>query len=296
MSQYQAEINQIRDILKKNPRGLTVTEVGTILGFSRNSAAKYLDVMLSSEEVEVREVGRARIFYLSQRVRLAALLEYSSTLMIVVNNDLDIVQANAKMLNDFGVSKSDLIGKNLINDIFFDNRYEQAVDFIVNLIKSEEKEAELLVQGNTLFVRLFPTTFSDGSEGSTLIFEDISERRRFSQTLVSLHKFSKELVDVDTYVKSWYAYGQDYVPPYKRTKDFRTLVDSWTDDDIITLARDQEYLDAHGGNIINDSPNSDKYDLDYGAEILEKVRSGQYGWKPKSGKLVKLSTIETLLW
>ena len=98
MSQSKYTVNhrlkQIKSILKTNPRGLTIGELAQAIHANRNSVAKYLDVLLVSGQVDLKNVGRAKLYYLSQRIPLSALLDISSDYIIVYNSKLQLVQVN----------------------------------------------------------------------------------------------------------------------------------------------------------------------------------------------------------
>jgi len=103
--------------------------------------------------------------------------------------------------------------------------------------------------------------------------------------------YSKDFSEVEKWAKSFVAYSDDYIKPYQKSQDL-SLIDRWTDNDIITLAKDRDFIDGRGANIDNVSPNySDN--PDWGAEVMLKLRTGQYGWKPKSNQLIKLSSDES---
>src|ERR1051325_10437178 len=73
MPGYTSELERIEQLLKEQPKGLTITEISDALTLNRNSSAKYLDVLLTSGRVEQRSIGPAKVFFLSQRVPLAAM-------------------------------------------------------------------------------------------------------------------------------------------------------------------------------------------------------------------------------
>lgn len=99
-------------------------------------------------------------------------------------------------------------------------------------------------------------------------------------------QYRKQVENYNTAQRAYKAYGEDYVPPYKKYKGIE-LRDKWTDDDIITLARDREFLDSYGYNI-GIAGAAGYSDNEYGAQIHTLVRSGKWGWKPKTGELVRL--------
>ena len=51
------------DLLKKNPGGLTVTEIASKLKISRNTVAVILAELKGAEKIRVRNVGMAKLIY-----------------------------------------------------------------------------------------------------------------------------------------------------------------------------------------------------------------------------------------
>jgi PAS domain S-box-containing protein len=57
-------LSKIKNLLKKDQRGLNIREISEKLTINRNSVAKLLDVLTAKEEVEFRVHGRSKIYYL----------------------------------------------------------------------------------------------------------------------------------------------------------------------------------------------------------------------------------------
>jgi anion-transporting ArsA/GET3 family ATPase len=105
------------------------------------------------------------------------------------------------------------------------------------------------------------------------------------------NSYGKDFKEIENYAKAYIAYSDDYEKPYE--KDQTTdLINRWADNDIITLARDREFIDSHSANIDVVSPNATGR-LEWGAQILQALRSGKWGWKPKSNELIKLAADDT---
>ena len=51
---------RIKDLLKGRPRGMNVTEISREMGMNRQSAAKYLEMMVMSGHVDVRAMARLK--------------------------------------------------------------------------------------------------------------------------------------------------------------------------------------------------------------------------------------------
>jgi len=56
-------VAKIKNLLKKDPRGLNIREISEKLSINRNSVAKLLDILAAKEEVEIRIHGRSKIYY-----------------------------------------------------------------------------------------------------------------------------------------------------------------------------------------------------------------------------------------
>ncbi len=68
MQSYSPELDRIRQMLRYNRRGMSITEISRKPEINRNSVAKYLDVLLISGDVEVKKVCTAKLCFLSERV------------------------------------------------------------------------------------------------------------------------------------------------------------------------------------------------------------------------------------
>lgn len=59
-------LSKIKNLLKKDQRGLNIREISEKLNINRNSVAKLLDILTAKEEVEFRIHGRSKIYYLAK--------------------------------------------------------------------------------------------------------------------------------------------------------------------------------------------------------------------------------------
>lgn len=67
---YREELALIKSQLKAHPRGPTITEVARLININRNSIAKYLDVLVTSGEVEEKDIGPAKVFFATKKFLL----------------------------------------------------------------------------------------------------------------------------------------------------------------------------------------------------------------------------------
>jgi PAS domain S-box-containing protein len=178
MQDYQQELVAIRDLLKKNPNGMSVTDISKALKKNKNTVGRYLDILLISGQVDMRTYGMAKVYTLSQRVPLSAMLSYSKELIMVLDNESRIIDINANFLTLLHLSREETMGKN----ITFLQSPEVDVHELLDSITSERQKNENTItfqvknQGERIFnQKSVPTVFDDGRKGITLILEDVTE-------------------------------------------------------------------------------------------------------------------------
>jgi PAS domain S-box-containing protein len=181
MPAYTVELERIERLLKEQPKGLTITEISDALDLNRNSAAKYLDVLLTSGRVEQRTVGPAKIFFLSQRLPLQAMLNFSTECIVVLDKDMNVTQANEEYLRFVGKDRESIIGEHgaslpIIADQYVASKLRPAA------LEGKEFRCDVSVRKTNaehyFHVRLVPSTFADGSAGVAVLAEEITKRKQ----------------------------------------------------------------------------------------------------------------------
>jgi predicted transcriptional regulator len=61
----QKRVEKLKQILKWHPRGITISDLAVKMEMNRNLVAKYLDILLISGQVEMQEIGAAKVYFLS---------------------------------------------------------------------------------------------------------------------------------------------------------------------------------------------------------------------------------------
>ena len=179
MQDYQQELNAIKDLLKQNPGGMSVTDIAKSLGKNKNTVGRYLDILLISGQVDMRTYGMAKVFTLSQRIPLPALLSFSKELILVLDEDSRIVEINDNFLNLLRMSREGAVGKNIafLNppDVDIHELLEDLADtkrsgeHMFTLTFGDDKER--FFSGKRV-----PTVFEDGRKGLTVIIDDITDQ------------------------------------------------------------------------------------------------------------------------
>jgi len=188
MDDYQTEIIQIQQILKENPKGMTVTDISRKIKINRNSVAKYLDIMRTSGLVEMITFGPAKVFFPSRRVPIPTMLDLTSDYILIIDKDMRIIMINDSFLDFVGMDRINLIGQN-IEDMFvkkFDNNLDimsEIRDALNGNSCSKDINFKIKEEHTFLKIRVVPTTFEDGKFGVTIIIKNITDQKLAEQTL-----------------------------------------------------------------------------------------------------------------
>ena len=110
MQEYHDSINKIKSILKDNIRGMTITDIAKMLEMSRTSVGKYLDILLVSGVVEVKKFGSAKVYFLSDRIPLSTMLNFTSDQIIVLDRNFIILQVNQSFLDSWQLEREEITG------------------------------------------------------------------------------------------------------------------------------------------------------------------------------------------
>lgn len=199
MENYQKELAKIKKILKTNPKGMTVKEISKRINVNRNSVAKYMDVLLISGYVEMRAVGPAKIYYLSERIPVSAMLNFSSDYILLFDKNFRIIQANDNILKLMNTKRKDLIGRKIGE---MPNAISNKLEFIYDIkkaIRGKEIKKEICFSKGKkeiyFNIRLIQTTFEDGESGVTLIAEDVTEHKKLDEKLKTAETRLRDIIN-----------------------------------------------------------------------------------------------------
>lgn len=183
----QEKITRIKKLLKVRPKGLTISDISHNLKINRNSVAKYLEILLITGQVEMRMYGNAKVYYLSNRVPISSMLKFANELILVLDSDFRVVEANDNFFSFFGENKEDFIGNPIQASTV--NRIDggSLEDIARNAFESGEISEEVSYSKGGIMrylrIKAVPSVFDDGSRGTTLIFEDITGKKEIENRL-----------------------------------------------------------------------------------------------------------------
>jgi len=197
MVTYSKELSRIKDILRKNPQGMTITDISKELDVYRKTTAKYLDMLLITGQVEMRPFGPVKIYTPSRRLPVSSMLSFSPDLIMVLDRDLKIVQINERFPELYSGDRKELIGSQLggAGLPFTDN--PGMIEGMTEAVNGKESAGEAvyaLPEGDRSFrFTLMPVTFDDGSKGVTLKLEDVAEKRKLENDVRNRDKLLRAI-------------------------------------------------------------------------------------------------------
>jgi len=177
MQNYQRELAQIRDLLKENPDGMSVTDLSKALGKNNHTVGRYLDILHFSGQLDMRMYGVTKVYTLSRRVPLSAMLSYSRELIVVLDTDSRIMDISDTFLRLVGLSRQQVIGK---NPSFINPADTEVCDLLETISAGSAQQKHTIAfdlkGGGRKFFRLtsIPTVFENGHKGRVVILDDIT--------------------------------------------------------------------------------------------------------------------------
>jgi PAS domain S-box-containing protein len=172
---------RIRALLGANPKGMTIEEVSKTLSLNRTTAAKYLNSLLASGQAEVREVGRAKIFFPANRVPFADLLDLSSDLILVLDDELYVSGINQAFLTCFRVSKKEVKGRRIdlsvLAQYFTGDQVTLLMEALGGTPAATEMHCSIQSEDRYFSMRITPLVTDDGKPSVALILTDITRDR-----------------------------------------------------------------------------------------------------------------------
>lgn len=188
MDSRKETIKKIKSLLRFHRNGLTITDIAEKLHLNRNSTAKYLEILLISGDVNLNTIGPAKVYTVSQKMPISAMLKFSADIILLIDNEMHILDANENAISVLGMSRENLIGI-LIQDVKSPIISNLSIPDVIDEIQitgeiQREFSISLKNEDHHYRVRLIPTVFDNMDEGLTIIGEDITKQIQFEQSLM----------------------------------------------------------------------------------------------------------------
>ena len=183
----EQEEDTIRELLRTHPKGLTIEEVSKKLSLNRTTAAKYLNAFVLTGQAEMRMLGSAKLFSITQRVPLTNLLSLSSDLILILDEDLFIQEVNAPFLAFFRMTKEMLKGTQIVHSPLAPHIPAAELSSIERAVDGEgstrEIRFDLLDTARYFRMKCIPLTFENGARAAGVFLDDITEMKTYQQEL-----------------------------------------------------------------------------------------------------------------
>ncbi|MBR1369056.1 hypothetical protein RJ53_05890 [Methanocalculus chunghsingensis] len=186
---HEEYLTTILELFRNEPRGMSISDISREIGLNRNSVSKYVNMLTIAGKVEMKAVGPAKVYFLSERVPISAMIEFSSDAIVLLDDQLRIVNANDQYLSLTEAAKQDILGEKiqgstlpiLSTDLFLSSipkfrEREQRIPDYIQTIGGEER---------SFTIKILPAAFEGGNAGYAVIIEETTERRAAEETIRS---------------------------------------------------------------------------------------------------------------
>jgi PAS domain S-box-containing protein len=202
MDVNRKELSAIKEVLKESPRGMTVTEISRSVKMNRHSVAKYLEVLVVAGHVDMKTFGPSKVYYLSQRVPVSAMLSFSSDLIVILDKDLRARNLNDKFLEYTGMKREDILNKKIENFAFSRLTEPPLLPGIRDALDGKERTVNTYyhsgVRDYYLVIKFIPTIFEDGEKGVTIIASDYTEHKHIEKTVRENERKFRDMLEQST--------------------------------------------------------------------------------------------------
>jgi len=207
MTHYDDEVALIKDLLKKHPKGMTISEISGALSLNRASTARYLDSLRFSGQAEMRRFGQAKIYMPATRLPLSSFLNIFSTPMLIVDRELFIREANDALLVMFSLKREDVVAHSMLNSKLSASYPGTFPETVRSVIGGETYSSERSFERNgkkySFIVRMVPVVDENGQSCATIVLEDITGLKKYQKHLeTTVEQRTKELEEINTRLKA----------------------------------------------------------------------------------------------
>jgi PAS domain S-box-containing protein len=166
----------IKELLKKHPKGLSISEIAQALGQHRNTTARYLDILQFKGDVDIKRLGTAKNYYLVRRMPVGALLHFWPHPAVVINTRREVTMVNQAALELLGCPLDVLYGE-AIDELPYPLFLDPAVTGAVHAALEGEPaqvsvDTPLGGRAHRIRVHLIPVVFDTRAAGCAIALVD----------------------------------------------------------------------------------------------------------------------------
>lgn len=184
---FPEELTRISEVLKENPKGMAVREIADAIGMNRNTVSRYLDMLRVAGQVDMKTYGKAKVFYVSQRMPISAMMDCAVDMVFVVDPLITVVEANDAICTFLKGCRDDIVGRNMRDSALVAFDHPLIVGRINDAMEGRGSTDELRymrMDGELYFrVKTIPTVLNSGQPGVAVVMEDITGKKVAEEAL-----------------------------------------------------------------------------------------------------------------
>lgn len=199
MKQKYEEIIAIKDLLQKFPKGMSITEISEALHLHRNTCARHLDMLKLKGDVDLKEIGAAKNYFLVSRMSVSSLLTFSLFPVLILDNRGEVVMVNQEALSLLDTPLDVLYGETVedlpysfFREFQIPERCHAAIHGKKDVIRIQ---TEFRTNRLDLCIEIIPVVFDTGRDGCALIITDETRSHMDSQDLNKLRQHYAALIE-----------------------------------------------------------------------------------------------------
>lgn len=199
MKQKYEEVIAIKEILRKYPKGLSITEISDALHLHRNTCARHLEMLKLKGDVDLKEIGAAKNYFLVSRMSVSALLTFSLSPVLVLNNRGEVVMVNQDALSLLDAPLDVLYGEPIEDLPYSFFREHQIPERCHAAIQGQKDMIRVQTEFRTkrldLRIEIIPVVFDTGRDGCALVLTDETRSHMDSHDLSQLKQHYTALIE-----------------------------------------------------------------------------------------------------
>ena len=201
MEHLREEYVGIQELLKKHPKGMSVTEVAQALGRNKHSTGRYLDSMYAAGLVDMRAFGKAKIYSLAYRFPLSSLISKINDRILILDAERRVLLINNACLALIRCSIEEVIGQDIRYLTISDPAVHELLEVVVDRISGAEEILEHSIEDRTgvkthFYIHIIPSVDEAHREVYIIIMVDITDQVRMIGMIRDSEREYRELVEL----------------------------------------------------------------------------------------------------
>lgn len=167
--------DDIRAVLREHPEGMSITSIASLCAMNRNTVAKYLGIMQSQGVVDVRQVGVAKIYFLTKRIPVSAIHRFCRQ-YIIVDHRLVAIEVSSSILLLLTRPAGECQSLPVCDLIPGLQGQADPTLLLKSALRGKEQTLWWRIRDRTFAVTLIPIVLESGRPAVALVLDAIAER------------------------------------------------------------------------------------------------------------------------